>query len=76
MLFHRSCFLESVFHFSNDVWALGLMYYELVMKSLPLPLRQARTIQDLYAKIGKLKVSMNVADIKMQLSIDTAEGMI
>merc|ERR1719161_1820653 len=65
---------KRVIHFSNDVWALGLMFYEIVLRTLPLPLRQARTIDDLNRKIIGLKVRMSVHDIKSALKIDDGEA--
>merc|ERR1719182_729605 len=49
--------------FSNDVWALGIIFYELVLRTFPTPLKQARTIEDLNRKIIGLKVVMSVSDI-------------
>lgn len=61
-------------HYANDVWALGLIFYELVLKEIPLPLRQARTIDDLNRKIKTLKVSMSTSAIKTQLGCDQTEA--
>lgn len=61
--------------FSNDVWALGIIFYELVLRTLPTPLKQARTIEDLNRKIIGLKVVMSVSDIQRGLGIsDAAEA--
>jgi serine/threonine protein kinase len=63
-----------VIHYSNDVWAMGLIFYELVLKTLPAKLKQSRTMDDLKRNIMSLKAVMPAGDIAKALGISEAEA--
>merc|ERR1719161_837756 len=60
---------KRVLTFSNDVWAMGLIFHELVMTALPPSLRQARTMDDLTRRIKSLRVVMSVPAIQGALGL-------
>lgn len=60
---------KRVLTFSNDVWAMGLIFHELVMTTLPPSLKQARTMDDLTRRIKSLKVVMSVPAIQGALGL-------
>ena len=61
--------------YSNDMWAMGEIFYELIFQDLIPPLRSIRTMNDLTRAIKTMKDQTVAAPkIAAQLGIDAAEA--